>query len=288
MWLRARHRAVTRAGDAGDVIAGMVRPFALSRPFTRSGARAARVGAFALESWSRLRLEAPPRSHRERALELSWLAENLCALHGVRALVRGTPPERPSVLVANHVSYFDPVVLAAQTPMVAVAKRDVAAWPLVGEACRRLGVCFVERGDAISGARVLRQAARALREGVSALVFPEGTTTHGDEVLPFKRGIFGLALRLGVPIVPVALRYDRADAAWVGDETFFPHYVRGMAHVCTRVSVEYLAPLPRDRGQSANGLAELARRSIARALAPARRPQAVARLGAQRVVVATA
>jgi lyso-ornithine lipid O-acyltransferase len=221
-------------------------------------------------------------------MELSWLAENLCALHGVRAFLRGTPPETPCVLVANHVSYFDPVVLAAHTPLVAIAKQDVAAWPLVGEACRRLGVSFVERGDAHSGARVLREVARALDHGVSVLVFPEGTTTSGDEVLPFKRGVFGVAQRLGAPIAPVALRYDRADAAWVGDETFLPHYVRSMAHVCTRVSVEYLARLPRDRGQSANGLAELARRSIARALTPAQRPQATARVGPPRLVVATA
>lgn len=260
---------------------------ALSTPL-RAGTRAAKVGAFALESWSRLRLHGPHGSRLQRAQELSWLAENLCALHGVRAVVRGTPPRVPCVLVANHLSYFDPVVLAAEMPLLAIAKRDVAGWPLVGETVRRLGVSFVDRGDVYSGARVLREAARALEEGVSMLVFPEGTTTRGEQVLPFKRGIFGLAQRLGVMIVPVALRYDREDAAWVGDETFLPHYVRGMAHVCTRVSVEYLPPLPRNRGQSANGLAELARRAVARALAPAERTQAPARIGPQRIVLATA
>ena len=266
------------------MLAGLPRPFAITKPITR----AARVGAFALESWSRLCLDEGRGSARERALSLSWLAENLCALHGVRARLRGAPPSGPCVLVANHLSYFDPVVLAAQTPLVAIAKRDVADWPLVGEACRRLGVSFVVRGDGYSGARVLREAARALTAGVSVLVFPEGTTTRGDQVLPFKRGIFGVALRAGVPVVPVALRYDREDAAWVGDESFLPHYVRGMAHVCTRVSVEYLARLPRDRGQTANELAELARRSIACALAPPERPAASAGAGAHRLVLATA
>ncbi|HEX6242971.1 MAG TPA: lysophospholipid acyltransferase family protein [Polyangiales bacterium] len=267
---------------------GLARPFVHAQPLTRTYARAARVGAFALESWSRLRLEDARGSAHERALQLSWLAENLCALHGVRARLRGSVPSGPCVLVANHLSYFDPVVLAAETPLVAIAKRDVADWPLVGEACRRLGVSFVVRGDGHSGARVLREASRALAAGVSVLVFPEGTTTRGEQVLPFKRGIFGVAQRARVPVIPVALRYDREDAAWVGDEAFLPHYVRGMAHVCTRVSVEYLPPLPRDRGQSANELAELARRSIARALAPSERPQAAARLGAQRLVLATA
>jgi 1-acyl-sn-glycerol-3-phosphate acyltransferase len=272
------------------MLAGLAHPLALSKPIARTGSRAARVGAFALESWSRLKLDGQAKhaSPHARARELSWLAENLCALHGVRAVVRGTPPVGPAVLVANHLSYFDPVVLAAQLPLIAIAKRDVAHWPLVGDTCRRLGVSFVERGDGLSGARVLREVMRALEQGVSVLVFPEGTTTRGEQVLPFKRGIFGAAQHVGVPIVPVALRYDREDAAWVGDETFLPHYVRSMAHACTRVSVEYLAPLPRDCGQSANGLAELARRSIARALTLAERPEAVARVGAQRLFIATA
>lgn len=267
----------------------LAHPLAFSKPITLTSSRAARVGAFALESWSRLSLgRARSSSRHECAQELSWLAENLCALHGVRACVRGVLPSGPCVLVANHLSYFDPVVLAAQTPLVAIAKRDVADWPLVGKACQKLGVSFVTRGDAHSGARVLREALRALEDGVSMLVFPEGTTTRGEQVLPFKRGIFGVAQRAGVPIVPVALRYEREDAAWVGDETFLPHYVRTMAHVCTRVSVEYLAPLPRDRGQSANGLAELARRSIARALAPAQRVEAAARAGTPRLFLASA
>ena len=267
----------------------LAHPRAFSKPFTLTGSRAARVGAFALESWSRLSLgKVRSSSRRECAQELSWLAENLCALHGVRARVRGAVPSGPCVLVANHLSYFDPVVLAAQTPLAAIAKRDVADWPLVGKACQKLGVSFVERGDAHSGARVLREALRALEEGVSMLVFPEGTTTRGEQVLPFKRGIFGVAQRAGVPIVPVALRYEREDVAWVGDETFLPHYVRTMAHVCTRVSVEYLAPLPRDRGQSANGLAELARRTIARALAPAERAETAARGGTERLFLASA
>jgi 1-acyl-sn-glycerol-3-phosphate acyltransferase len=263
-------------------------PAAFGLPLVRTSSRVARVGAFALERWSRLKFEAHGASLRERALELSWLAENLCALHGLRAQLRGTPPRAPSVLVANHLSYFDPVVLAAYTPLTAVAKLDVAAWPLIGDSCRRLGVTFVDREDAMSGACALRRALRALEHGVSVLVFPEGTTTRGDQVLPFKRGIFGAARRAGVPVVPVALAYDRPGVAWVGDDPFLPHYVRAMAEPCTRVSVEYLSPLTSERGQSAEGMAEAARRAIARALTAQKQSQAAARPRAQRLFLASA
>ncbi len=263
-------------------------PGAFGAPLVRTSSRVARVGAFALERWSRLKFEAGEASLRERALELSWLAENLCALHGLRAQLRGTPPRAPCVLVANHLSYFDPVVLAAQTPLTAVAKLDVAGWPLIGDSCRRLGVTFVDRDDALSGAYALRRALRALEQGVSVLVFPEGTTTRGEEVLPFKRGIFGAARLAGVPMVPVALRYDRPGVAWVGDDAFLPHYVRAMAEPCTRVTVEYLSPLTSERGQSAEGMAEAARRAIARALTTKKQSQAAAGSRAQRLFLASA
>jgi 1-acyl-sn-glycerol-3-phosphate acyltransferase len=238
-------------------------PFAI----TRTGSRAARVGTFALETWSRLLVDGGRASPVDRARELSWVAENTCAIHGVRTLLRGQPPQGTCVLVANHISYFDPLIVASYLPLTAIAKREVASWPIVGEFVKRLGTLFVERENAGSGARVLREAIGLLNRGVSVLVFPEGTTTRGDQVLPFKRGIFGAALRAGVPIVPVALRYEREDAAWVGNTIFLSHYVRTMSQPCTRVSVEFLPPLPTGRAgrqRSPQQLADAARRAIAR------------------------
>ena len=253
-----------------DVIARpILSPFAL----TRTGNRAARVGTFALETWSRLLVDGGRAAPADRARELSWVAENACAIHGVRSLLRGEPPQGPCVLVSNHISYFDPLILASYLPLTAIAKREVASWPIVGEFVKRLGTLFVERDNASSGARVLREAITLLNRGVSVLVFPEGTTTRGDRVLPFKRGIFGAALRAGVPIVPVALSYERADAAWVGNTTFLSHYARTMWQPCTRVSVQFLPPLPlgmSGRPRSAQQLAEAARRAITRAVTRSR------------------
>ena len=211
-------------------------------------------------------MDGAPPSVLARAHELAWIAENLCALHGIRILRSGDLPSERCVLVANHINYFDPLVLASQVPLSVVAKREVRDWPAIGDVCRRLGVLFVDRADSMSGAQVLRDARTLLQQDVPVLIFPEGTTTQGDVVLPFKRGIFGVAAQLGVPVVPVALRYEREDVAWVGDATFLPHYVRSMKHPCTRVGVQFLDPILPTPGMGAARLAERARRAIAGAL----------------------
>src|SRR4051812_34137738 len=76
--------------------------------FARTGNRAARLTTFLLETWSRLATRGVV-TPRECATELAWVAENACALHGVRPSVRGVVPSKPCVIVANHISYFDPV-----------------------------------------------------------------------------------------------------------------------------------------------------------------------------------
>jgi 1-acyl-sn-glycerol-3-phosphate acyltransferase len=226
------------------MLEGIVRPGNLPFALTRTGSRAARVGTFALETWSRLLVDGGRASPVDRARELSWVAENTCAIHGVRTILRGKPPQGPCVIVANHISYFDPLIVASYCPLTAIAKREVASWPIVGEFVKRLGTLFVERDNPASGARVLREAMGLLRR------------------------IFGAALRAGVPIVPVALSYEREDAAWVGNTTFISHYARTMAQACTRVSVEFLPVLSLgrpDKPRSAEQLAQAARRTIARA-----------------------
>lgn len=235
--------------------------------FTRTSSRAARVGAFALETWSRLLVDGPHTAPDERARELAWIAENLCALHGVRMTVRGRVPTSPALLVANHMSYFDPMIISSLAPCTVVAKCEVSAWPCIGDVCRRLGVMYVERENAHSGARVLREVLRSFERGVSVLVFPEGTTTTGRTVLPFKRGSFGAAALSGVPIVPVALRYECKELAWVGKATFLPHYVRTMSKPYTRVSVDFLPPLPHGDVHRAAELAQRARTAISSAIA---------------------
>ena len=224
----------------------------------RGGVRVARVGITALLTAGRLRgLRAmgPRDAARERALVLRDASRRVLDLHGMTVDAQGPIPLGPAVLVANHVSWLDPLVVASLVPCAPISKADVSRWPVVGTIARELGAIFFSRGDARSGARVLRAASAALDRGVPVLNFPEGTTTTGWTVLPFRKGIFGLALRSGLPVVPIALSYDPPDLAWVGEEAFLPHYLRLAAGRLARVKVSLGAPIPPTGHERADSLA---------------------------------
>jgi lyso-ornithine lipid O-acyltransferase len=157
-------------------------------------------------------------------------ARTLLGLQGVEVTHEGPLPEAPAVLVTNHVSYLDPLVVSSIAPCIAIAKGETAGWPLFGRGLRALGVVFVRRGDPYSGAIALLHAYRALHEGASVLNFPEGTTSDGHGVGPFHRGVFGLARLAGVAVVPAHLSYDSDRVPWFGGQTLAPHYLR-MARV---------------------------------------------------------
>lgn len=245
--------AVAAAGGAGLVLGG-----------ARAGVRLAATGATA--AVVAVRAGALPRRggwERRRARLLQDGCRAVLGLHGVDVEVSGRVPDGPAILACNHVSWLDPLVVAASAPCSPISKLDVRGWPLVGPLAGLLGVIFHDRGDQASGLRVLRQAEEALREGLLVLNFPEGTTTAGDGVLPFRKGLFGLARRLGLPVVPMALRYRPADLAWTGRATFLPHYWRFAARGASRVTLRFGPPLAPDEAPDAGGLAAEARRRVA-------------------------
>ncbi len=227
----------------------------------RGSARIARLGFTTLLTAGRLRgLRAMGAndSARERALVLRDASRRVLDLHGVTVDAEGPVPLGPVVLVANHVSWLDPLVVASLVPCAPISKADVSRWPVVGTLAGELGVIFFSRGDARSGARVLRAASAALERGVPVLNFPEGTTTTGGTVLPFRKGVFGLALRSKLPVVPIALRYDPPDLAWVGEEAFLPHYLRLATGRRAQVQVRLGAPILPASNEDASDLAHAA------------------------------
>jgi 1-acyl-sn-glycerol-3-phosphate acyltransferase len=157
-------------------------------------------------------------------------------MHRWQPVLYGQLPSGPAVLVSNHLSYIDPLVVCALTPCIPLAKQEVSKWPFIGVATRALGVQFMRRGDAGAGASALRRARVTLGEGVKILNFPEGTTTSGAPKA-FAPGIFGLARRVGVPVIPLALAFENPELAWVGDDLLLPHYVKALLAGRSRVLV---------------------------------------------------
>jgi 1-acyl-sn-glycerol-3-phosphate acyltransferase len=189
-------------------------------------------------------------------------ARRILQLHGVEVSVSGPLPRAPAILVSNHLSYLDPLVMAAVVPCIAIAKGETRGWPLIGSGLHGLGVVFVRRGDAHSGAVALRRACRALVRGTIVHNFPEGTTSAGGPVGPFRRGIFGLALVTGAPIVPAHVAYDDDRVPWFGGAPFGPHYWKLSREPKHLARVTFGQAIVAEAGQDAAALAARARRSV--------------------------
>ncbi len=191
-----------------------------------------------LLSWLPLLLLRPLLARRRQAVWRSirsrivrrWGRACLAVL-GCRVTVHGEPPADPCLLVSNHLSYVDIVVLAARSPGRFVAKAEIRDWPVVGRMCRTADILFVDRGRRRDVTRVGRQIAEALRAGDRILLFPEGTSTPGDSVATLKPSLLAPAAAGKHPVHWAVLRYrtpaDEAPAflsvAWWGDMPLFPH-----------------------------------------------------------------
>ncbi len=152
-----------------------------------------------------------PRLSRRRA-QVSGLARLALRLAGMRLELHGLDQlPQPCIVVANHSSYLDGVVLAATLPpcFSFVIKREMSAVPLAGTLLRRIGAEFVERGDRIRGARDARRLLRNAAIGHSLVFFPEGTFSTAIGLLRFHIGAFAAAVRADLPVVPVAIRGTR-------------------------------------------------------------------------------
>jgi 1-acyl-sn-glycerol-3-phosphate acyltransferase len=201
-----------------------------------------------------------------------------CRTFGIHVDVRGDiSAHRPTLFVANHVSYLDIIVLSSILDASFIAKAEIANWPILGLLARLQRTLFVERRrpraanqrDAIS---------ERLKVGDSLILFPEGTSNDGIRVLPFKSALFSVAERRedGNPLTiqPVSVAYTRLDGiplhrafrpqyAWFGDMTLMPHLFEMLG--IGRVTVEVTFHDPVVGGvETRKSLAEFCRRVIVR------------------------
>jgi len=134
----------------------------------------------------------------------------ILALSGVRVNVRGVeniPKGAPVIFLSNHQGAFDIPALQAYIPLRYrwVAKKSLFSIPVVGWSMSMAGYIPIEREAARKASKSIDAAAEKIKNGLSVLVFPEGTRSVSGELLPFKRGAFSLAVRSGAPVIPVAI-----------------------------------------------------------------------------------
>ncbi|MEX0752770.1 MAG: lysophospholipid acyltransferase family protein [Xanthobacteraceae bacterium] len=167
----------------------------------------------------------------------------LRGLLGIRVRVVGEPArDHPALIVANHVSWADIVVISSLAPVAFVAKREVAGWPLIGSAARAQRTIFVDRARRHQTAAAVAEIVQRLNEGTPVVLFAEGTSSDGNRVLPFRSALLGAArdaLAQTAPtqrilVQPLSICYTRSQGlpmgrrrrplvAWYGDLDFVPH-----------------------------------------------------------------
>ena len=196
----------------------------------------------------------PALRRRVNRLAAAWL-RRASAILGLKVLVQGAAAERPVLLLANHISWLDILVLAHCTEASFVAKAEISGWPLLGWFAEVGGTEFIRRGSHESYRRLHGRLTRRLKAGEAFIVFPEGTS--GKEVKParYRPRLLLAAVEAGVSVQPVALYYGAAPellrrVAFVGDDALVSHLWRLLGEEPVLAEVCFLPPLSTAAGDA--------------------------------------
>jgi 1-acyl-sn-glycerol-3-phosphate acyltransferase len=176
--------------------------------------------------------------HQAMSIRQKW-ARTLLDRVGVDLKVVGRAPTSSCIIVANHRSYLDPILMLCHLYAYPVAKAELANWPLIGKGAQLAGILYLKREHSGSRANTLKLMTQKLEEGFSIIIFPEGTTSDLQGCLPFKKGSFQVASRLNAAVVPVAIHYPDSADFWVGSESFLAHGFRRFQQKKINVTLFY-------------------------------------------------
>ena len=189
--------------------------------------RLLRAVAHVIGGYWMVRREFPKLDETRKSLKVQGWSVRMLQIMGIRLDVLGDVPQQgPLLLVANHISWLDILVLHAARHCRFVSKADVQHWPLIGMLAQGCGTLFVERESRRDAMRVVHHMADALRSGDILAIFPEGTTSDGNGTLPFHANLFQAAISAHVPVQAIGLSYIDAQTGtqshatdYVGDDT---------------------------------------------------------------------
>lgn len=175
--------------------------------------------------------------------------------------------ERNFLLVGNHLSYLDVLVLSSVQPCVFVTSVDMGEQFFLGDMAELGGSIFVERRHRGQIGNDIGVMAQTLRKGHNVVVYPEGTSSNGERVLPFKKSLLMSAVEAGVDVLPVVIKYthingepfgpsNRDRVCWYGDMNFLPHFLGLMTLKNVRVEMHFLDPIAVSKESTRHELAE--------------------------------
>ena len=144
------------------------------------------------------------------------------------------PASKGLFIVSNHLTYLDGIILGSLFPAVFISKLQVKSWPIFGWMARLGGTVFVDRKKKLKSVDSLKEIAGLLRNDINILLFPEGTSTNGSQILPFQSVFFQAPLSCSAPVLPITIKYTRIESAdlnssnrdrvfWYGQVSFGKH-----------------------------------------------------------------
>jgi 1-acyl-sn-glycerol-3-phosphate acyltransferase len=189
-------------------------------------------------------LSGASRSIRDRVRWLARASARHAKWMGVRINVHGEIPHG-GLIVANHVSYVDIVALSAVATCAFVSKKEVASWPLFGLYARVGATVFVDRERRGAVAEAAAEMRERLDAGVPLTLFPEGTSSDGNDVLPFRSSLFEPVVELACPVTACALRYSLEggsvadEVAYWRDLTLAPHLLNFLGKTGVTLDIHF-------------------------------------------------
>jgi 1-acyl-sn-glycerol-3-phosphate acyltransferase len=217
----------------------------------------------------------PLAAKSHRPLIVKWWCKGLLKAFNIQVVTYGKlPPHalKGFMLVANHVSWADIHALNSLLRLRFIAKEDIKSWPVFGYLAKKTNALFIDRSKRQEAGRLVHNTVQSLLAGDNVAYFPEGTTSDGAQVLPFKSSVLQAAISANVQVWPVAIRYTNSDAslnkamAYAG-ETTLVESMRAVLNVKNPlVELHFLAPIPA-AGYDRRGLTLAAYQAISAKLA---------------------
>lgn len=177
--------------------------------------------------WFTIYFRFPQLNQQQRDARVQVWAMQLLRIWGIDLEVRGKPVTLgPALLVCNHISWLDILVIHATRHCRFVSKSELRDWPVLGTLATGGGTLYIERAQRKDAMRMVKDMAKSLREGDVLAVFPEGTTGDGIGMLPFHANLIQSAIEAEAPIQPLALQFVDAKtneismaARYIDDDT---------------------------------------------------------------------
>ena len=193
---------------------------------------------------------------RRRALRISWHSDRMLRLLGIRTQILKVPAKLPAgLIVCNHLSYIDVLVLSRAFPGLFITSVEVKRSLGLGQITRLAGCLFVERRNRAGLGDETASIAKTLRSGTSVVLFPEGTSTDGKEIRPFRPALFQAAIDARTPIHSFHVRYDSDQIPYYDDMEFLPHLRKLADSPSTLATLTYLGSIFPDENQGRKWLA---------------------------------